>query len=48
MPARDPKAAGRANGYVSRLQTDFLDRFNAGKTEGAGKAGKARKNKAGE
>ena len=48
MPARDPKAAGRANGYVSRLQTDFLDRFNAGKTEGTGKAGKARKKKAGE
>ena len=47
MPTRDPKAAGRANGYLSRLQTDLLNRFNAGKAEDAGKAGKARKKKAG-
>jgi len=47
MPTKDPKAAGRANGYVSRLQGDFLDRVNAGKADGAGKGGKAKKKKAG-
>jgi hypothetical protein len=43
MPTRDPRAAGRANGYVSRLQADFLERFNAGKAKGAREAGKAKK-----
>jgi uncharacterized sulfatase len=46
MPTRDPKAAGRANGYVNTLQGDFLERFNAGKAAGAGKTGKAKRNAA--
>ena len=53
MPTRDPKAVGRANGYMNGLRNGFLDRFNAGKADGpakvdgAGKAGKAKKARAG-
>lgn len=48
MPTRDPEAPGRANGYLSRLQADFLDRFSTGKADGAVKAGRPKKKKAGE
>ena len=43
MPSKDPKAASRANGYVSRLQADFLERFNAAKPANRKEKPKARK-----
>jgi len=43
MPSQDPQAPGRANGYVGRLQTDFLARFNAARPDAAGKSGNGQK-----
>ncbi len=46
-PGRDPNAVGRANSYVSRLQADFLERFNAGQPDGAGKSPRAKRAESG-